>query len=48
MQGDYVCGLEPATWWTDGRAEARKKGELLFLQPAQEYITELRFEIAEM
>ena len=30
---DYVLGIEPATYPPDGRAKARKRGELLYLQP---------------
>ena len=30
---EYVVGLEPATYPPDGRAAAREKGELLFLEP---------------
>ncbi|MEI6101060.1 MAG: aldose 1-epimerase family protein [Eubacteriales bacterium] len=33
--GDYVVGLEPATWKPEGRAEARRRGELLFIQPGE-------------
>lgn len=33
--GDYVVGLEPATWKPEGRAEARRRGELVFIQPGE-------------
>ena len=32
-QGDYVVGLEPATWYPEGRSQARERGELEFLKP---------------
>lgn len=32
-QQEYVVGLEPATWYPEGRAEARKREELRMLQP---------------
>lgn len=34
-QQDYVTGLIPATWYAEGRAEARKRGELTFIQPGE-------------
>ena len=34
-EGDYVVGLEPATWIPLGRAEARKRGELAYIQPGE-------------
>lgn len=30
---EYVIGLEPATWYPEGRAQARKRGELMTLLP---------------
>ena len=32
-EGDYVCGIEPATWRAEGREKARKQGELQMLAP---------------
>lgn len=32
-EGDYVVGLEPATWYPEGRNRARARGELEFLKP---------------
>lgn len=32
---EYVVGLEPATWFTEGRAAARKQNALLYLQPQE-------------
>jgi hypothetical protein len=32
-QGHYVCGLEPATNWVQGRAKERAEGRLQFLEP---------------
>jgi hypothetical protein len=34
-QGAYTVALEPATCWIDPRSEARKRGELKFLQPGE-------------
>jgi hypothetical protein len=46
-QGDYVVGLEPASWYTYGRAEARARGELDFIQPGEIKRTELQFSFAD-
>ena len=40
-EGDYVCGIEPATWKPEGRAKAREQGELLFIQPGETRIFHL-------
>lgn len=32
-EGEYVLGLEPGTWYPEGRSEARKRGELEYLEP---------------
>ncbi len=34
-EGDYVLGLEPATWYPEGRAAARKRGELQYISPGE-------------
>lgn len=34
-EGDYVVGLEPSTWYPEGRAEARRRGELKFIEPGE-------------
>ncbi len=34
-QGTYVCGLEPATNWVQGRAKERAEGRLRFLEPGE-------------
>ena len=34
-EGDYVVGLEPATWYPEGRAKAREQGELDWIQPGE-------------
>ena len=34
-EGDYVCGIEPATWYPEGRAAARERNELIYLEPGQ-------------
>lgn len=31
-EGDYAAGLEPATWYPEGRNEARKKEELAYIE----------------
>ncbi|MCL2343990.1 MAG: aldose 1-epimerase family protein [Firmicutes bacterium] len=42
-EGDYVCGLEPATWKPEGRARARVLGELETIQPGE--VREFHLEI---
>ncbi len=34
-QGDYVLGLEPATWVTYGRAKAREMNQLKMIEPGE-------------
>jgi hypothetical protein len=34
-QGTYVCGLEPATHWVEGRAKERREGRLQELAPGE-------------
>lgn len=34
-QGTYVCGLEPATNWVEGRAKERSEGRLVELAPGE-------------
>lgn len=34
-EGDYTVGMEPATWYPEGRSEARKRGELIFIEPGE-------------
>jgi hypothetical protein len=34
-QTQYVCGLEPATNWVDGRTAERAAGRLQFLEPGE-------------
>ncbi len=45
--GDYVVGLEPATWKPEGRAEARRTGELKFIQPGEIKTFDVEFGIVE-
>jgi len=47
-EGDYVLGIEPATWLPEGRAKARERGELKMLAPGENHQTELIFRIEEM
>lgn len=46
-EGDYTCGLEPATWKPEGRARARECGELAYIQPGAEKTFHLELEIEE-
>ncbi len=34
-EGDYVVGLEPATWLPEGRSKARQRGELEYIKPGE-------------
>lgn len=34
-EGEYVVGLEPSTGYPEGRAQARKDGQIIFLQPGE-------------
>jgi galactose mutarotase-like enzyme len=34
-QTHYVCGLEPATNWADGRSRERAEGRLILLEPGE-------------
>jgi len=34
-ESDYVVGLEPSTWYPEGRAVAAEKGELRFIEPQE-------------
>ena len=42
---DYVMGLEPGNCTPDGRSAVREKGILEFLNPGEEKIFNLKFEI---
>lgn len=46
-ESDYVCGLEPATWYPKGRNAAREAGELLFIQPQQAMDFYLEWTVSE-
>jgi hypothetical protein len=35
-ESDFTVGLEPATWYPEGRSEARKRGELTYIEPGEE------------
>lgn len=45
---DYVCGLEPATWYPEGRKQARSRGELITLAPGEIRDFSLRLELGEL
>ncbi|MCL2812925.1 MAG: aldose 1-epimerase family protein [Clostridia bacterium] len=34
-QGDYVCGLEPGNTYPEGRAAARERGQLRYIEPGE-------------
>ena len=40
---DYVLGLEPGNCTTDGRDVMRQEGKLRFIEPDEEYVTNLSF-----
>ena len=40
---EYVLGLEPGNCTTDGRDGMRKEGKLRFIEPDEEYVTNLSF-----
>lgn len=42
-EGDYVVGIEPGNWYPLGRAEARKRNELKYLEPGEK--AEFHYEI---
>ena len=44
-EGDYTCGIEPATWKPEGRAAARESGELQFIEPGEQREFNLEVEI---
>lgn len=44
-EGDYAVGLEPATWFPEGRSKARERGELLHLEPGENKNFELEIGI---
>jgi len=46
-QREYVCGLEPGNARVGGRAEERKAGRLVTLQPGETRVYELEFSVTE-
>jgi hypothetical protein len=34
-EGEYVVGIEPSTGYPEGRAQARKDGQVIFMQPGE-------------
>ena len=34
-EGEYVVGLEPGTWYLEGRKKARESGQLDFIEPGE-------------
>jgi hypothetical protein len=45
-EGEYVLGLEPANCHVEGRAKARKTGELVWLEPGEIKEYEIQFDVA--
>jgi hypothetical protein len=46
-ESDYTVGLEPATWYPEGRSEARKRGELTYIEPGEEKRFEIELGLTE-
>lgn len=46
--GEYVLGLEPATNTPDGRAKAKKDGELMFIEPQQKKTFDLNIQVGTL
>lgn len=46
-EGDYVVGLEPCTWYPEGRAKARKSGELDMILPQEVKTFEMEIGVIE-
>lgn len=44
-ESDYVVGLEPSTWLPEGRDIARKKGELMYINPNETKEFDIEFGI---
>lgn len=46
-KGHYVCGIEPANCRTLGRASARARGELEYLDPGESRVSTVEFSVVE-
>lgn len=46
-EGDYVVGLEPATWYPEGRDQARKRKELTFIEPGKVKKIQIELQVTE-
>jgi hypothetical protein len=46
-EGDYAVGLEPATWYPEGRSEARRRGELTYIEAGEVKNFEIELEVSE-
>ncbi len=46
-EGEYVVGLEPGTWYPEGRSEARKRGELTYIEPGEIRNVDLEISVCE-
>jgi len=45
---DYTCGIEPATWRTEGRDKAREQGGLIIMEPGERRTFNLEFSIEQL
>ena len=46
-EGDYVVGLEPGTWYPEGRSKARERSELQWLKPGEKRLFHLEIAVIE-
>lgn len=46
-EGDYVLGIEPGTWYPEGRAKAKKLGQLQMIEPGEIKYFYIEFEIID-
>lgn len=47
-EGDYALGVEPGTWYPEGRASARERGELCFIEPGETQAFRVEVEAGEL
>lgn len=46
-EGEYVVGLEPGTAYPEGRAQAKKDGQIIFLKPGEKKDVQIEIGIVE-
>jgi hypothetical protein len=46
-EGEYVVGLEPSTAYPEGRAQARKDSQIIFLKPGEKKEIEIEVGVVE-